>query len=297
MKIKIKITKHILIKLSVLSMIMITACQPDNSFKNNGLTATDIDASFVVTPVSGVTNRYTLQAQTTTNVITNWWDIGDGSGMFIGKEKEEIFLPDAGTYTLAHTAVGKGGATYTASQELIVEVSDPNAGNIVKGGKFDTAADISNWTVLNISASGTEWTFANGKATVQGGGWNQKAIYQAIDVIGGKTYKIDMLVSSTSGVSNTWFEVFASPTPPVDGSDYSAGGKLLTINTWAGCGGDPFSGKLSVVGCDLGALAYPNEPGKFVASATGTIYLVIKCGGEDLKNGIAVDNVEMRGAN
>ena len=297
MTIKIKTIRYAVIMLSLINMIIMTACQPEDSFKDNGLVSSDLDASFTITPVAGVTNRYTLQAQSITDVIKNWWDSGDGSGMFKGKESEEIFLPDAGTYTVAHTVVGIGGATYTSTQELIVEQSDPNAGNIVVGGKFDTAEDIGNWTVLNISASGTEWTFANGKATVQGGGWNQKGIYQAIDVIGGKTYKIDMLTSSTSGVSNTWFEVFASPTPPVDGSDYSAGGKLITINTWAGCGGDPFSGKLSIVGCDLGAITYPNEPGKFVAAVTGTIYLVIKCGGEDLRDGIVVDNVEMRGTN
>lgn len=297
MKIKIRITTFAVIMLSFIGMMIVTSCQPEDSFKNNGLVSSDLDASFTITPVSGVTNRYTLEAQSADGVLTNWWDSGDGSGKFRGKVNEEIFLPDAGIYTVTHTVVGIGGTTYTSTQELTVEESDPNAGNIVKGGKFDTAEDIANWTVVNISASGTEWTFANGKATVQGGGWNQKGIYQAIDVIGGKTYKIDMLVSSTSGVSNTWFEVFASPTKPVDGSDYSAGGKLITINTWAGCGSEPFSGKLSIVGCDLGAITYPNEPGKFIAENTGTIYLVIKCGGEDLKDGIVVDNVEMRGTN
>lgn len=294
MNFKFRTITYMLIMLGVISMITVIGCQPEDSFDNNGLTATDIDASFTVTPVEGVMNHYILKAQTN-DVISSKWNLGEGD--YLGKMTEEIFLPDAGNYTITHTAIGRGGATNSASQELLVEQSDPNAGNIVLGGKFETPDDISHWTVLNISASGTEWIFENGKATVKGGGWNQKAIYQPIEVIGGKTYKINMSVSSTSGVSNTWFEVFASTTPPVEGSDYSAGGKLITLNTWAGCGSTPFSGKLSDVGCDLNALKYPGEPGKFVAEATGTIYLVIKCGGENLKDGIAVDNVEMRGVN
>lgn len=297
MNIKIRITKYSVIMFSLISMILMTACQPEDSFKNNGLTATDIDASFTVTPVNGVTNRYTLQAQSTANVITNWWDVGDGSGMFRGKVNEEIFLPDAGTYTLSHTAVTKGGTTYMSSQELTVEESDPNSGNIVKGGKFATPEDIAQWTIGGTGSSDGVWTFANGKATLTASGYGGRGIYQAVDVIEGKTYHIDMLISSTSGVSDTWFEIYCGYSVPTTSGDYNEGGKLMTINTWAGCGGDPFSGKLSVVGCDLGAITYPNEPGKFVATATGTAYLVIRGGGNDMRDGIAITNVEMRGTN
>jgi len=297
MNIKSKIYPYILIVSSFLGLAAITACQPEDSFKNNGITGSELDASFTITPIAGTINHYMLESQATDDNISSYvWNIG--SGNYVAGKQEEIFLPDADTYTIILTVVGRvGGDTATSSQELTVEQSDPNAGNIVQGGKFENAEDISHWSILNISASGTEWTFDNGHATVQGGGWNQKAIYQPIDVIAGKTYEIDMLVSSTSGVSNTWFEVFASPVQPVDGSDYSAGGKLITLNTWAGCGNEPFSGRLSVVGCDLAALTYPGEPGKYVATATQTIYLVIKCGGENLMDGIVVDNVEMRGVN
>ncbi|NRD23629.1 hypothetical protein HNV10_10280 [Winogradskyella litoriviva] len=282
------------IKLIAVALITVTfSCQPDEIGNGNGLTATDMDASFSVTEVSGVNNTYMLESNN--SYITSSWNLGIGAGFFTGGNSEEVFYPDAGTYTVQHKVSGIGGAESTVSQIIEVETSDPLFGNIVRGGKFDTADDIAEWTVLNISASGAEWTFADGKATIQGGGWNQKAIYQAIEVVEGQTYNIDMLASSTSGIINTWFEVFASATQPVDGNDYSAGGILASINYWSGCGDTPFSGLLSEVGC--GDTVYPGEPGKFIAEATGTIYLVIKCGGENLLDGISIDNVEMRASN
>ena len=261
--------------LALVLVAMTIACQPDELGNGNGLTSSDLDAGFIITPVTGVNNTYQLSANK--SYLTSSWDVGIGAGFVSGGSTKQIFLPDAGTYNIQHKVTGIGGASSIVSQSIDVETSDPLFGNIVRGGKFDTADDIAEWTVLNISASGTEWTFADGKATVQGGGWNQKAIYQAIEVVEGQTYQIDMLASSTSGIINTWFEVFASPTQPIDGNDYSAGGILSTINYWAGCGASPFSGLLSEVGC--GDTVYPGEPGKFIAEATGTIYLVIKSGG------------------
>lgn len=283
---------NIILKRSVflmfaLSLGTLVSCQPDEVGTGNGLTATNTDASFTIAPVAGEVNTYILTAKTKGAILSKW-NIGDGE--YTGKFTEKISLPDAGTYTISHTAVGIGGVTATTTEKIVVATSDPLKGNLVQGGKLDTASDISKWTVLNISASGTSWAFANGKATVTGGGWNQQGFYQAISVVSGRTYKVDMVCSSTSGVSNTWFEVFVSPIIPTQNSDYSAGGKIRTINTWAGCGTSAFSGKISSVGCDG-----TSNAGIYTATATETVYLVIKCGGEDLKDGISVDNIELRG--
>lgn len=281
--------KRSVVLIFTLSLGTLISCQPDEvgTGDGNGLTATNIDASFTVTPVAGEVNTYLLSAQTG-GVLLSKWNIGDGE--YTGKFAEKISLADAGTYTISHTAVGIGGATATTTKEIVVATSDPLKGNLVQGGKLDTTSDISKWTVLNIASSGTSWAFANGKATVTGGGWNQQGFYQAISVVSGRTYKVDMVCSSTSGVSNTWFEVFVSPIIPTQNSDYSAGGKIRTINTWAGCGTSAFSGKISSVGCDGSSNA-----GTYTATATETVYLVIKCGGENLKDGISVDNIELRG--
>ncbi|TXG39526.1 hypothetical protein [Seonamhaeicola maritimus] len=277
--------------LSVVILAAIMSCQPDKLGEGNGLVASDLDASFTITQVTDNNNNTYLFTADNDQYITSSWDVTGGDGISVG-DTEEVFIPDAGIYNVKHTVTGIGGAANIVTKTLNVEISDPIAGNIVKGGRFDTDDDIAEWTVLNISASGTEWTLADGKATVTGGGWNQKGLYQTVDVIEGLTYKVDMLVSSTSGVQNTWFEVFASSTQPVDGSDYSDGGAIAKFSTWGGCANEPFSGKLSIVGCD-----FNGEQGIYIAEATETIYLVIKCGGEDLKDGVSIDNVEMRALN
>ncbi|MEH6406326.1 MAG: hypothetical protein V7767_03510 [Leeuwenhoekiella sp.] len=263
----------------------ITSCQPDEIGSGNGLADPEVDATFTVTPVDGEPNNFTLQAATE-NVISSMWNVGDG--FYKGNMTEDLFLPDAGTYTITHTAIGRGGETNTASQEVVVAQSDPVAGNLVKGGKFEND-DKNQWTVLNISDSGTFWTFNEGSATVIGGDNNQQGIYQAIEVEANKEYTIDMKVWG-SGVTETWFEVYASTTPPVQYSDYSADGRRMGLNTWAGCGSDAFEGKLSVIGC-------VGSGNKVTFDQSGTIYLVIKSGGKSLgSTGISITNVEMRGS-
>jgi len=274
-----------------LSLSLITAlisCQPDTLSDGNGLSDPNVDASFTVTPIEGSANKFELAAQTT-NVLSSKWDIGEGS--YFGKMVEEVFFPDAGTYTVTHTAIGRGGLTNSSSQEIVVSQSDPNAGNIVKGGKFADASDHAEWSVLNISGSGATWNFNNGSATIVAGGWNQQAIYQAIEVVAGKEYKIDMTVSG-SGNNETWFEVFASTITPTQGQDY-ANNLVMGLNTWGGCGTGTFNGKLSSVGCVDNS--YTSSRSNLVTfNASGTIYLVIKCGGNQT-SGITITNVEMRG--
>ncbi len=268
--------------------IIISSCQPDDNIDGNPLTASNLDATFTIIPNTTSPNKFTLRANNT-SYIKSAWNLDDGAGMSAGPMVKEIFLPDAGTYNIKHYAIGAGGVIVESSQVLNVTASDPNSGNLVLGGKFETASDISKWTILQISASGAQWTFANGKAKINASGWQQQGIYQEINLVAGRTYKVDLIASSTTGVSNTWFEVFLSNTAPVQNNDYSTG-KVRQINTWAGCGSSPFSGWISSVGC-----GGDNAPGTFTPSVSGTAYLVIKSGGEDLQDGISIDNVEVRG--
>ncbi|MEC7262184.1 MAG: hypothetical protein VXW38_00500, partial [Bacteroidota bacterium] len=244
---RLKFIKHMnkSIVFGMLGMVVFAGCQPEDSFENNGLTDPNLDASFSITAVSGSANRFVLEALNS-NYIASKWDVGEGA--YQGKSTEEIFLPDAGTYTITHTAIGRGGESKSISQELVVEVSDPNAGNLVLGGKFETDEDIAEWTILSISASGASWTFDSGAATITASDWNQQGIFQAIDVQGGKNYAIDMNVRGDGSV-DTWFEVYLSTTAPTQGNDYSADGTRIGLNTWAGCGNTPFSGKLSQLTC------------------------------------------------
>ena len=268
-------------------VLSITSCQPDDSIVNNGLTDNNVDASFQIVPVEGKVNVYKLIANTT-GVTSSLWDTG--AGFYAGKMVEEISLPDAGTYTISHTAIGKGGGKATTSKEVIVATSDPLKGNLVKGGSFVTAEDQANWKIVAYGAGGN-WTYSAKGATVSGG---HAGIYQAIDVVKDKEYTIDMFVTGDAS-TDMWFEVYAGKADPATTSgDYSDGGKVMGLNTWDGCGNNTVSGKLSVIGCTKNAkLNIKSNVVKF--DTTGKIYLMVRCGGGIAPGGLTIKGVELRG--
>ncbi|WP_372745215.1 hypothetical protein [Lutibacter sp.] len=280
---KIKLVTSLLFFV-VLTAGLFTACQPDDIETGNGIVGEELDASFTIAPVEGEVNKYLVKALAT-NYITSKWDIGNGEEAFLGKSEEIIYFPDAGTYTVKHYAIGIGGESYVAEQNVVVATSDP-AANVIQGGLFETAEDHAKWTVLKIS-NGDFWTFNTGSVSVTtGGGWSQQAIYQAVQVEANQKYKIDMNVSSPAGLVNTWFEVYASATVPVQGSDYNKGTVVRSINTWAGCGLTPFDGLISAVGCG-------SNDGFITFTTSGTVYLVIKCGSEGSPT-ITIKDVQFR---
>jgi hypothetical protein len=267
-----------------------TACSKPK-VNDQGITETNLNAAFTVTPVAGSANKFIIAA-TDSSYIMSKWDIGDGAGAVIGKHSQEVFYPDAGTYTVTHYAVGKGGKSFTESKTVNVATTDPAAGNLIQGGKFETAADDAKWTRLNISAPFVTWTMAGGKMTATGGSWGHSGIYQAINVQANKDYRFGMLVSG-SGATDTWFEVYLGTVAPAANTDYSNGGIQIALNTWAGCGNVAFSGNINKIGCE-GALK--GKDGKIRFATAGTVYLVIKTGGANLgTSGITIDNVELRG--
>ncbi len=257
--------------------------------EDRGLTETALDASFTITTVNA--NNFVARVKDSSYIMSKW-DIGNGSGPSVGKATLPIFLPDAGTYAITHYAVGKGGATATATQNITVATSDPARGNLIQGGKFDTPADAAKWTTLIIGAPAIVWTNTGGKMVATGGSFGHSGIYQAIQVEANKDYRFAMQVSG-SGATDTWFEVYFGTATPVQNSDYNSGGIRIALNTWAGCGNTTFNGNIATIGCD-GSLVGQN--GKVRFTTAGTIYVLIKTGGANLgTNGISVDNVELRG--
>jgi hypothetical protein len=293
MKINLMKRQGFLLLFFMTAVLGVTSCQPDDSIVDNGLTNSNVDASFDIIPVEGKVNTYQLVAQTK-GVLKSLWDTGAGD--YAGKMVEEISLPDAGTYTIVHTAIGSGGGKASASKEIVVATSDPLKGNLVQGGSFATAADQAKWTVLNLSATGAAfWSYENNSATIHSpGGWAQEGIYQAIDVVKDKEYTIDMRVSSPSGSDETWFEVYAGTSAPASGVEYKDN-KVMGLSTWDGCAKAGFSGMLSVVGCVKNdKTATVSNVVKF--AATGKVYLLIRSGGNTFtKDGITVSKIEMRG--
>jgi len=246
------------------------------------ITKSDLDPSFTIVPL--VANQYKVTPSSNKNVIFSKWDLGVGSFANFNTG-DTIFLPDAGSYNIRRFVVGAGGiSSDTISQTITVATSDPVKGNLVVGNKFATPDDVTKWTIGGTNIAAGAWVFTPGKATLKANG----GIYQAINVIGGNKYKIDMLVSSTTGLIDSWFEVYCDYTNPTTVTgDYSKGGTILSINTWSGSGKTPFSGKLSSVGTSTAL------KGIFTATTTGTVYLLIR-GGGNMQAGVSITNVEFR---
>jgi hypothetical protein len=261
------------------------------------ITKSDLDPSFTVVSVSA--NKYKLTPTNNKNVLLSELDLGIGSFTSFNTG-DTLFIPDAGIYNIRRFVVGAGGiSSDTISKTITVATSDPVKGNLVVGGKFTTPADVAKWAIGGSGSGAGVWTFTPGttisgittpgKATLTAGGYAGNGIYQAINITGGFQYKIDMLVSSTTGLSDSWFEVYCDYTNPTTVTgDYSAGGTIYSINTWNGSGKTPFSGKISIVGTPT------KMNGVFTATTTGTVYLVIRGGGNNMQAGVSVTNVEFR---
>lgn len=278
--IKKYITTSLLLSAGIFFM---TGCTPETVDEGYGITQPAVDAGFTVTKISE--NKYHLK-RNYNNYLNSQWNV-DGGGFATGKDEIDVFFPDTGTYTVQHNAIGIGGQVGgTASHTFVVATPDPIAGNILQGGKFETADDIAKWSIHAISPTKAQWVFSNKAATIVASESNQQAIYTQINVEAGKKYTIDLTASSASALEDTWFEVYVLNSLPAAGQDVS-GTVYRNINTWDGCGKAAFGGKISAIGCGS------KNAGVYTATATGSVYLVIKCGGKTV-NGLTIDNVEVR---
>ena len=284
-----KYIKTIYIGLFVMLVSLgMVSCTQDTYDDQVPVTEQMLDATFSVEEISA--NKYQITANSSQYVINNYWDLGAGTGFSIDGNSFELFLPDAGEYEIKHKVVGAGGIFSSEVANIVnVETSDPIAGNLVKGSKFSSDADIAQWTIGGTGAGNGTWNFNDGQANLTAPSWGGNGIYQAIQVEEGRNYQIEMFISSTTGCSDSWFEVFCAYSDPATVSgDYNEGGSLLKINTWEGSGNAPFAGKFTNEGTST------DSNGVFTATETGTVYLVIRGGGGDMKEGISIDNVEFR---
>ncbi|MBP1677771.1 MAG: hypothetical protein H6Q20_2330 [Bacteroidetes bacterium] len=282
-----KLNSKITLALALMSAVAFTACKDD--LQNNGLVSKTLDASFTVTNVTSSPNKFLLSSSND-NYLFSEWDFNDDAGYNKGTNNLELFIPDAGTYNIKHRVVGIGGVySDVITKTITVATSDPAAGNLVKGGKFATADDNSQWTV---SPSGGVCTFADGWATFTNvaGSWGQAAIQQPIQVEAGKKYKIDMLFK-TEGVKNGWFKVYACTTPPTLGVEYTGEILVAEVAIW----GDNVGAKSGKFSSILNPDSGTKTKNVVTFTTSGTIYLSIQCGAEDLKGGVSVSKVEFRG--
>lgn len=165
--------------------------------------------------------------------------------------------------------------------------------DLVSGGEMTSGES---WTIFNPGTgapASTEFTengllFLNSPDEDSNGG-----VWQAIEVEAGQQYKFSANVTG-SGAANTWFEIFFGLTEPVDGVDYTTGG-YIGLNTWAGCGNEPFEGDIALIGCNDGP--GNGEKGLVTFEESGTVYFVIKAGsnggGSFGTDGITIGDVKI----
>lgn len=277
---------------AIAALGLLGSCQPDEVKNGNPLTEANLDASFTAASADG--NHYTVTAVDNADIQYHTWKmtkVGDpensDEGETVGTATKDYTFTAIGTYIIQHRVVGRTGGTNSVTEQNIIVDHVALGPNILSSPNFETPSD---WTILNISNNNAvNWAFNSGSATVSGGdtSYSGKGIYQAVTVEEG-TYQVDLHVAGP-GSTDTWFEVYISPTAPVQGADYTADGIKLGLNTWTGCGNTAFDGQLSVLHCTgSGATVH-------FASA-GTVYFVIKSGSGAANgiNSITVSDVEMR---
>jgi len=211
----------------------------------------------------------------------NWythWDFGDGSSSE-GYETSKVFLR-AGDYNVRFKVFTRGGSA--ESIQTIVVNEDFEGPNVLLNGEFNGSDE---WTVLPIS-DGVDVNFTGDKAVWTGGGFGQVGIYQPVHVVANVPYQIDMDVSG-DGLTDSWYEVYIGSAIPAAGQDYADGGMRMGLNTWAGCGNEPFEASLTEISC------VGEGNGLVQFNTTGTVYLVIRGGGANYGSGLSLDNVSM----
>jgi hypothetical protein len=272
--------------LLVAATASLSSCTPDKKSESLG---TLPKASFTVAPLSGKANTWVATAS---NVgAFQWaWDIGDGNGSKLGNQTDTIFYDSAGNYRVILTAFGHGGYD-TTSQIIEVDSNAPLVNVLVNPSLttstgWDTLYPGGTETTINFTAQGLN--LSNGASNTINN--SNGGIYQAVNVIGGKTYVFSATVT-TPGSSGTWVEFYFGTTVPSVGSDYTDN-KLWSLNTFSNCGTGPESGDIVNLNC-AGSGA---SSGVIVFPTSETIYVVIKAGsynGSLGTGGVSVTNVSL----
>ncbi|WP_425422422.1 PKD domain-containing protein [Phaeodactylibacter xiamenensis] len=265
--------------LSLFALLFLAGCNNDDD-SVAVLPPDSEQAAFTYTPDPEKPNTVTFAAYPEVETWYTHWSFGDNTAAE-GMDATKTY-PLSGEYEVRFKIFTEGG-TAESFQTVSIE-SDLLGPNLIQNGEFEGS---DSWTILPIS-DGVEVAFENGAASWSGGGWGQQGVYQAIEVEANQVYQINMEVTC-NGLSDSWFEVYAGKTVPTPGNDYTDGGIRLGLNTWEGCGGEPFEGLFTAYSCS-------GEDGTFQFTEGGTVYLVIRGGGADYgTNGVTIDNVSVRG--
>lgn len=229
------------------------------------------------------------------------WEFGDGSTSTDANPVHTY--SESGRYTVTLNVTGDSGSDNT-SNDVVYTV------NLVTAGDM---SDDTQWTfkqIWNDPDNAIEHSFVNETFTwdnAAGTLYSQSYLWQEVALEAGKTYTFSADVTSTTGTSGVWFELyFGKDDPDLEGdygSNEGANGKRLD----AGCVSGAYDGNYvelvhSSEGCGEGDRSIASD-GNFTISAeeltaNGTIYLVFKSGSWDSADnygdGLVLDNVSIR---
>ena len=272
-------TINLLISFFIIGILFtITGCSDDIE---SAIPPTSEDAIFSYSFDPDNPNKVYFTAEPAVSTWYIHWSFGDNTSYDLGLETSKVFTKK-GDYEVEFKIFTEGG-TASYIQTVTIE-SDFEGPNILRNGDFSEGDEF--WSVLPIS-DGVDVSMDNNNAQWTGGGWGQVGIYQAVHVLANNTYQITMDIKG-GPLTDSWFEVYIGMEPPVAGQDYADGGMRMALNTWEGCGNEPFDGPFSEYSC-VGSGAtfeFPTE---------GTVYFVIRGGGADYGDvGVTVDNIAIR---
>ena len=261
--------------LFVLSILVVYGC---TSEEEQAVPPTSEDAQFTYTFDSENQNKVIFTGTPSVDTWYTHWDFGDNTAAEELQVEKEYFLK--GDYDVRFKIFTEGGTAETVKTVSIEK--DIIGPNLVENGELE--GDDS-WNVLSISG-GVDVEFKNGTAVWTGGGGGHVGIYQPVSIEANTVYQVNMDIAG-SGLTDSWFEVYVGTVVPMDGVDYTDGGMRLGLNTWNGCGVDPFDSSFSAISCQ--------GDGIFEFPSSVEAYLVIRGGGADYgATGVTVDNISIR---
>lgn len=263
---------------------LLSACTPDD--EDLALGPKPEPAAFTITDISTPErkNTYVLESSNE-DAFFFQWDLGQGSVPFAGGRVDTVHYEERGNYTIKLVTLSKGGGGHsTTSKELVVEEDAVTGTNAIKGGEMTQEQA---WNFYNTGSTETAYSFSNGALTFTNDNPAQSniAMWQEVELKGGRAYNLAATIKG-SGMSNSWLEIFLLKEAPEEGVDPS-GAVIAGLNTWTGCGVEPFEGALTSISC-LG-------DGSVNIAEDGTYYLVFKVGSWDGTlgtEGLTIDNVQ-----
>lgn len=244
---------------------------------------------------------YYIDGSASANYSKLVWDFGDGTKDSTSLKFYHQF-PTAGTYTVKLKLTG----FFNDVVEKTQIITAAGTYNLLLGGDMEAGAS-AYWIVAqgenppvfgysgDLPTGGSDGCLRFPDFSNWSSGTNE-VLYQAVNVVSGKKYKLSAVVKAPVGGVNDYFQLHISPDKSLwnESSTY-----FLALNNWHNWGAS--SSSTAAVNGDLYAATLINgqyglgiaTAGVYTATFTGKVYIMIQCGvwGGKSNGDILVDNL------